>query len=813
MVKRTLHSWLREERRCLRESRWRTTLALSALLLTSLLGIEAKRRFDDTQQQLRKEQDQAIGVLQAVVRQSRLTAQDWAHWDDSLDFVQGRNPDFAANDMGTTSLLDDGAVMVIFAENGQQLASAGGNGSDMTASSSLSRCIADVDQLRRRTHEDHLAVLCTSGEQLYVGTIETISDNTFSRKSNGSLAFLSPVLSHPGQQALSLNLQHLHNQLLKQAGTTAETSRTPIKPPLWSSGGRLVPQPELSVQEPLLREWMALALLVGSLSALGLGLRVQWLLGMRRQRLSQRRSEQRYQRRIRQMERDVELLLDQTQRSSRPDAAGAFARLLEQQEPTQDSHPTDNSAERLANRIEQILSSARSLVLLDGLTGLPNRNFFLEQLEWESEQCRQMNTPAALLFINIDKFKSINETYGHSGGDAALCHVADELKRLTDKDDFLARFSGDEFGLIINSKSLLNKDEEEIREFVHQRASNLIDEFRTQSNKSPDRLKLSLSIGIALSDPKSTSPEEMIRRSDMAMVIAKKRTSSPISIFDISCDSDELSGYRMFNALQSDIHEAPERFSVLYQPIVNFEGDILELEALVRWHNPEFKSTSPEVFIAVAERYRLINDLGELIIDRALAGFQPFLEHHSNRAQLSLAINISPSQLMRPGFGPWLLKQLRHHDIPPKTITVEVTESAVVEASEELNDNLDSLRQAGVQLALDDFGTGYSSLRLLMWLRPSELKIDKSFVMATARDPLAQQIVQLLQQLSAALGLRLVAEGVETSEIRDRLMQLGIHHFQGFLYARPQPAEQLITDPGLPGWPQGAASRPAGDAA
>ena len=164
----------------------------------------------------------------------------------------------------------------------------------------------------------------------------------------------------------------------------------------------MINRPNLDIQAPLLDEWAALALLTGGLCLSALGLRMQWVLMGRRQRLQQRRSEQVYQRRIRQMEHDVDLLLDQTQRCSRPDAMGAFARLLEQQDPNPGTAGSRSSEDRLASRIEQILNSARSLVLLDGLTGLPNRNFFLEQLEWESEQCRQSGTPIALRSARAD---------------------------------------------------------------------------------------------------------------------------------------------------------------------------------------------------------------------------------------------------------------------------------------------------------------------------------------------------------------------------------------------------------------------------
>ena len=790
---RPLRSWFKQERLALRQESWRRTLLLAAPLLVALVLAEGARRLQDGARQLEQQQQQALNLLQWLAKEQRRTALDWAHWDDTLAFVEGNNPAFPAADMGTTSLLKDGGVMAIWGPTGRQLAIQGATPTDLARGSDLQRCLADVARKRRQSSSDHLALLCPGDDQLYVGSIEAVSDNTATRSTDASLVFAVPVLSSQSGTGLSEALQQLRTEMLLGGRERAAASRaSPITPPLWTTGGQMAQVIPPATAFNTLPELVPLLVVLGAGSLVVLALRIQWMVGLRQQLLRQRRSERILSQRIRRMQREVGMLLDQALGQTRSDESGAFARLLDHQREGGPISQSQRADVELVSRIEQVISGARSLVLIDRLTNLPNRNYFLEQLEWENEQCQKQGIPVALLFINVDKFKRINETYGHSIGDAVLQRVAADLRRIIQSNDFLARFGADEFGLILNTSHLSERTELSIRDLAHQRALSLLEQFNGRASQHPVQLKLSLSIGIALSDPSGTSAEELIRRSDVAMVIAKERCNTPISVYDISSGTDALSDYRLFNALESDLSQAPERFQILFQPIVDREGHTFEVEALVRWHNPDHPSTPPDLFIGLAERYRLIDSLGRLIVDLSLAGFRRLRQELLGGERLQLALNVSPSQLQQDGFGPWLLKQLRLHGIPPVSITVEVTESAVIETTDALTDNLASLRQAGVRLALDDFGTGFSSLGLLMGLKPDELKIDKSFVLATIDDALARQIVLLLQQLSESLQLTLVAEGVEDATIRDGLIRCGVRCFQGYFFSRPQTAEELI---------------------
>ena len=790
-----LRSWWKQERAALLQARWRSTVLVGAALVVAAVTLEGVRRYENVQQQALEHQKQNLDLLHWQVRETKRTSQDWAHWNDSLAFVEGRNPEFPHKDMGTTALLSEGAVMAIFGEQGQRLAIAGATADDRLEDSSLSQCLRDVDNKRRHQKQNNINVICPGEEQFYVGNLETISDNNSVRSTQASLAYLAPMLSQPAESPMAIAMAELNRQLnLSTQQSAAPFSTTAIKPSLWTSGGRLATVARPNLGNGWQRELSALIGLVGSTLALGLSLRMQWMLGQRRQRLERRQRERLVNQRLRHSETELSSLLEKVQISNRDDEIGAFARMLERNlHATSDTFHGAGRHERLALQVEQVLNSARSLLLLDALTGLPNRNFFLERLNWESEKCSAQGKPLALLFINIDKFKRINESYGHNTGDDVLRHVSNELRSIVGKSAFLARFGGDEFSLILDCDLVDNQDPDSIRDHAHQQALSLLEEFHRNSKRDnqQEHLKVNLSIGIAISDSHGTSAEELIRRSDMAMTIAKTRRSERVSIFEMSHEIDSLNDYRLYNALQSDLTHHPERFTVLFQPIVNNTGKTFKFEALSRWHNPEFHEVPPDLFFNVAERYRLILELGDLIFKQTFTTFQKLREGLGD-AELQLAINVSPSQLAEASFAADLLSSLEHHAITPEYLTIEVTESTLVEASVELSRNLDMLRAAGIRLALDDFGTGYSSLRLLMWLKPDEIKIDKSFVLAASQDIVANQIVRLLQLLADQMCLSLVAEGVEQQHVLRLLQEAGLSRFQGFLFSRAQTSEALV---------------------
>jgi diguanylate cyclase (GGDEF)-like protein len=799
---RILLRWLKQERQALTNPGWRTLLKIGAPLLLGLVAVEGVRRLHERSIQLKDRQQQAIDLLHWLAEEQRKIALDWGHWDDSLAYAEGRNPDFPSTDMDTSALLDSGAVMAIWSPTGSPLTTRGGGLDSDSGLRTLQRCLNDVNVRRRDSQAEHLDVLCAGGAQLYVGALVAMSNSDSSKPSAASLAYVVPLITTDSRKPLAASLRSLRTQLVLEGGANSDSRRVrPLDPPLWTAGGQRAGALTPATPGTTLPALLPLAGLAAASAALLVGLRLRWMHGVREQQLQSSRAQLAHGRRIRGMQRQIGQLLEQVQGRERADQLGAFARLLHQQNmagsgATGSAAATSESRlgpqERLVQRLESLLANARGLVLNDGLTGLPNRSYFLQQLSWESDQCRSLGIPLALLFINIDRFKRINETYGHGAGDLVLQHVAGELRRLSEPSDFLARFGGDEFGLILNSSGRPDGRESAIRDLAHQRALGLLEQFNSHVQLGPEQLNVSLSIGIALGDLKGSSPEELIRRSDQAMAIAKRKRTTAISVFDLHCDALHRPDYRLFSALESDVNEAPEHLRIVFQPIVDVDATVVEVEALARWCNPQFPGISPDQFIGVAERYRLIDRLGKLLIETSLTGFSQLRRELPQGPELRLAINISPSQLQHDGFSTWLLDQLSQRRIPAAAITLEVTESAMIETTDGLGDNLTSLRQAGMRLALDDFGTGFSSLRLLMTLRPDELKIDKSFVSATLDDALALRIVLLLQELSESMGLTLVAEGVEDERTRDRLLEAGVRCFQGYLYARPSSPAELI---------------------
>lgn len=788
----SLRSWLKQERVAASDSRWLRNLRAGGLLLLLLIGLEAWRRDQMARELLANHQQEQLQVLQSLVRDNKRPLKDWAEWDEALAFSEGRQPDFVESLMRTTALLDGGAVMAIHDGGSRRLALEGVDRQDRSGDSALIRCLDDVSRERLRQDADHLPVICPSASGPLVGGIAVITDSNGDRRSSATLTYLVPLLSAGDGSPLQSGLRTLASQLVLdgQGPATAGKLRT-VQPVLWTNAGRPLQVREPPWGERVRAEWLALGGLVAGGLLLALTQRMLWMLGQRRLQLERLRRERQVNQRIRQTERELSRLLDQVQIGGEGAETMAFARLLKRHETDHPGNtPEQGRLERLAERFELVLQTARSLALLDLITGLPNRNYFLERLHWESERSGRNGRPLALLFINIDKFKQINETYGHSTGDSTLRFVADELQRLIGSNDFLARFGGDEFSLILDTMALEPGDTAAVRSQAHGRALQLLEAFRFRASSQPDRIKISLSIGVAVSDAGGTSAEELIRRSDMAMVMAKTGHHQHVSVFDLESDWDALNNYRLFNALQSDISHAQERFQILFQPIVNAEGQLLKVEALARWNNPDFVNVPADVFFALAERYRLMPELGRLLLAITLQELK-LLRDDLHRPDLPLALNISASQLAGEGFGPMLLAALSEQRITADSVTLEITESAVVETSVELTDNLESLRRAGVQLALDDFGTGFSSLRLLMWLKPDELKIDKSFVLAATGDSIALQIVRLLHALSREMGLTLVAEGVEEEAMVRLLRDAGLEHFQGYLFSRPISRQQL----------------------
>jgi len=377
-----------------------------------------------------------------------------------------------------------------------------------------------------------------------------------------------------------------------------------------------------------------------------------------------------------------------------------------------------------------------------------------------------------------------------------LIAVAERLRHTLRQGDGLARYGDDEFAVLMDLAGIEKADEEVLKAHAYQFASRLASQFRRALDLGNTSLDVGVSVGVSVVQPETTDARAILRQLDGAILQAKAQRHERVAVFDLNTHADtSLDDYQLF----SDLKEAMRQggLTMAFQPLVSGDGQWRSLEALARWQHPSHGFIPPDRFIAVAERYRLMRELGDQIFALSLQGFSA-IRTALNMPELRLSANISPSQLSDPELHDRLATMRSQAGIPAQLITLEITEASILERNPATEANLEQFRRQGYRLALDDFGTGYSSLSLLSTLRPDEIKIDKSFVMGLGSDAMAGQIVAVVAGLARQMNLQLVAEGVENAEVLAALQAHGIGLFQGYHFHRPQPAEALIASAGTP---------------
>jgi diguanylate cyclase (GGDEF)-like protein len=438
---------------------------------------------------------------------------------------------------------------------------------------------------------------------------------------------------------------------------------------------------------------------------------------------------------------------------------------------------------------QQLRASAQALSQRDPLTGPPNRPHFLQEIDRAAERARSSRRPFAVLFVDIDQFRSLNDTYGHATGDRVLIAVAERLRHTVRLGDGLARYGDDEFAVLMDLSGI-GDGEELLRTHAHQFASRLVAQFRPALDLGDTSLDVGVSVGVSVMRPEATDAASILRQLDGAIRQAKAQRHERVAVFDLTASGDaSLDDYQLFSDLKEAMRQGA--LTMAFQPLVRGDGQWWSLEALARWQHPTRGFVPPDRFIAVAERYRLMGELGDQIFSLSLQGFQA-IRQALRLPGLRLSANISPSQLSDPELHQRLAAMLAEAGVPPQLITLEITEVSILERNPATEANLEQFRRQGYRLALDDFGTGYSSLSLLSTLRPDEIKIDKSFVMALGSDAMAEQIVAVISSMASHMDLQLVAEGVEDAATLGALQQLGIPLFQGYHFQRPLLPEALI---------------------
>lgn len=418
----------------------------------------------------------------------------------------------------------------------------------------------------------------------------------------------------------------------------------------------------------------------------------------------------------------------------------------------------------------------------DALTGLANRVYLTRHMTEVLERARERGTTAAVLFVDIDQFKLVNDSIGHAAGDALLVELADRLRGVIRGDDFLARFGGDELVIVCENMDVAAAES---------LAERILDMTRTPYELDGRELFVTLSIGVTLSDG-TDEVATLLRSSDAAMYHAKEHGRARAAIYDETMHS--LASARL--DMESQLARALERgeFQVVYQPIVRVTTGVpTGFEALLRWNNPERGLVSPAEFMPVAEETGLIVPIGEWVLGQALAQLEQWHALADEYSQLRISVNVSAVQLRDAGFVPILEQTLAASSVDPGRINLELTETVAMGDPEKTAAEFEAIRSTGVRMAIDDFGTGYSSLSLLRELPVNRIKIDRSFVRPLGDDERASSLVRAIFALATAMDLEVVAEGVETDEQAEELRRLGIPLGQGFLWSRPQSPES-ITD-------------------
>jgi diguanylate cyclase (GGDEF)-like protein/PAS domain S-box-containing protein len=433
-----------------------------------------------------------------------------------------------------------------------------------------------------------------------------------------------------------------------------------------------------------------------------------------------------------------------------------------------------------------------NLAFYDPLTQLPNRRLLHDRLQHAMSLHKRNHSCCGLVFLDLDNFKMLNDTLGHSFGDALLVEAAGRLKKCVRDTDTVARLGGDEFVLLLEGLTL-GQAEDQVKRVVSQVAAQINQPFRLSiADARGQRLRTShecsASIGVALQQRADDSAEELLRHADLAMYQAKAAGRNQVRFFEPQMQT----ALSTRAALEIDLREAIrlEQFELYFQPQVDAQGCTLGAEALIRWRHPVRGWVSPAEFIPLAEDSGLILPIGLWVLQQACQVLARWATLPA-RQGLSLAVNVSARQFRQADFIPSLISCLQASGASAQALKLELTESTLLADAAESTAKMMELREAGLQLALDDFGTGFSSLAYLKRLPLQQIKIDQGFVKDLPHDANDASITRAIIDLARNLGLEVIAEGVETAAQRSFLQTYGCQRFQGYLFGPPMPLAAL----------------------
>ena len=438
---------------------------------------------------------------------------------------------------------------------------------------------------------------------------------------------------------------------------------------------------------------------------------------------------------------------------------------------------------RVLDRTRELDVSRQKALFLaerDPLTALANRLSFARELDQAITAARDERQSVHLLLIDLDRFKEINDNYGHAVGDAVLCEVAARLQRVCGEEASVSRLGGDEFAVVCRSPCH--------REGGREVAAAITEVMGNPINYHQQQFPLTCSIGIARFPRDARNSADLQRFADFALYRSKAAGRSMWTAFDETMAAELHSRH----GLEADLRRAVADGSIepWYQPIISSEtGSIIGVEALARWQHPERGLLLPGLFIPIAEQTSLITDLGRAMIDRSCREMQPLIR--DGRLEY-VSVNLSTRHLRYPSVADDIAAALARHCFPPAGLQLEITESSLLSDFDQAEEQLLHFRGLGIRIALDDFGTGYSSLAYIRRLPLDVIKIDRSFSKDVSADRRGHEVITAIIQLARALNLAVVTEGVETESQALRLTACGCRVLQGYLFGRPMPLHALM---------------------
>ena len=434
----------------------------------------------------------------------------------------------------------------------------------------------------------------------------------------------------------------------------------------------------------------------------------------------------------------------------------------------------------LQHRIDAATDQLRQMAFYDTLTGLPNRRLFRDRLEQDTKRVSRNHTSLALLFLDLDRFKEVNDTLGHDKGDLLLIDVARRIKKHVRDTDTFARLGGDEFAIIL--------PEYENRSNVERVIQDMLIEIEKPFDLGGGNVgHVSGSIGIALYPQEAENIDELLKHADRAMYAAKLGGRNGFSYFTRSMQEEANEKLKLTYDLRHALGKG--ELAVYYQPIVHLSnGEIGKAEALLRWHHPVLGMVCPDVFIPLAEESGLILEIGEWLFMETLKNIANWKERTGKLVQVS--VNKSPVQFMRAESDDWQ-ETFRNSGLPGHIIAIEITERLLLSESDKVRSHFAHLKNRGIELSIDDFGTGFSALSYLHRFDVDYLKIDMSFIHRIETDSSSRALTEAIIIMAHKLGIRTIAEGVETHQQCEILKSFGCDYAQGFIYSKPLPADEF----------------------